>query len=339
MVVFIPGAVGARNHRGSFVTGYSVLVPFLPRRPEQLLPYAGLVQWTRAERLWQGQALYVEPHQGFAHAAGAGFRVPVGFGVTLMPLRHPYEAALQARSVALATGQPVVAGFGPGGRSMQRSLLGAPYRSPLTAAREYLTVVRGLLANEVVDVQGEFVSFQGALPAFPAPPVELGLGVLRPGMARLAGEIADVAITWLTPASYLADTVLPALREGAARAGRPVPRLTAIVPVALEHEGRSPDRIALASNAAHLRGPHYIDMLRRAGVGVGGEDVEADAKAIVAGGAFLSGNTGQVLDQLRAYEKAGVDEVVLNVTGVFNAVGAQEAMSDLKKILSALPSV
>lgn len=72
----------------------SVLVPFLPRRPEQALPYAGLVQWTHAARLWQGQAQIVEPHQAFVHSAGTGFRVPTGLGVTLIPLRHPYEAAL-----------------------------------------------------------------------------------------------------------------------------------------------------------------------------------------------------------------------------------------------------
>ena len=325
---------------GVFVlTNYSVLVPFLPKRPEQLLPYAGLVHWTRAARLWQGQALFLEPHQGFAHAAGAGFRVPTGLGVTLMPLRHPYEAALQARSLALATGQPVVAGFGPGGRSMQQSLLGEPYRSPLTAAREYLTIVRGLLAHEVVDVKGEYFSCHGALHAFPSPPVELGLGVLRPGMARLAGELADVAITWLTPASYLEDTVLPALREGAGKADRPVPRLTAIVPVALEREGHDPGTLALASNAAHLRGPHYLDMLRQAGVRVSGTDVKADAQALVDGGAFLSGDVSGLLERLSAYEKAGVDEVVLNVTGVFNVAGAQEAMSDLKQILAALSAV
>ncbi|CAL9305334.1 hypothetical protein SUDANB91_03901 [Streptomyces sp. SudanB91_2054] len=322
--------------RGSGMTSYSVLVPFLPRRPEQMLPYAGLVHWTQAERLWQGQALLVEPHQGFAHAAGSGFRVPTGLGVTLMPLRHPFEAALQARSLAMTTGQPVTAGFGPGAKSLQQSLLGAPYASPLTAAREYLTVVRGLLANELVDVKGEYVTCHGSLPPFPAPPVEIGLGVLRPAMARLAGEIADVAITWLTPAVYLRDVVLPAVRAGAEAAGRPVPRLTAMVPVALKHPGHEPADLALASNAAHLKGPHYIDMLRRAGVQVEGRDPAAGARALLDGGAFLSGDTDQVLEKLKAYEAAGVDEVVLNLTGVYNLVGAQAAMSDLKKLLTAL---
>lgn len=200
------------------MTSYSVLLPFLPRRPEQILPYAGLVHWSNASRLWQGQSVMIEPHQGFVAAAGAGFRVPTGLGVTLMPLRHPYEAALQARSLAMATGQPVIAGFGPGGRQLQQSLLGEAYRSPLTAAREYLSIVRGLLAGETVDTRGEYFSCRAEMPRYPVPGVEIGLGVLRPGMAKLAGEVADVAVTWLTPAHYLRDTVLPAMREGAANA-------------------------------------------------------------------------------------------------------------------------
>lgn len=81
-----------------------------------------MVKWTHAERLWQGQSLLMEPHQGFVSAAASGFRVPVGLGVSLMPMRHPYEAALQARSVAMTTGHSVVAGFGPGSRSFQAGL-------------------------------------------------------------------------------------------------------------------------------------------------------------------------------------------------------------------------
>ncbi|OEJ39803.1 5,10-methylene tetrahydromethanopterin reductase [Streptomyces agglomeratus] len=322
------------------MTAYSVLIPFVPRRPEQVLPYAALVQWTGARRLWQGQSLVLEPHQTFAHVAGAGFRVPVGLGVTLMPLRHPYEAALQARSLAMLTGQPVVAGYGPGGTSLQRSLLGSPYRSPLTAAREYLGVVRGLLTGaseeEVAAAGGEYFSCHGRLAPYPAPQVELGLGVLRPGMARVAGELADVAITWLASADYLAEQIMPALREGAATAGRPVPRVAAMVPLALTRPDREPAELALASNAAHLQAPHYQDMLRRSGIEARDEEPLARAKALVDGDAFLSGDLDALTEKLARYERAGVDEVVLNLTGVANLFGPQAAMAELKTLLAAL---
>jgi alkanesulfonate monooxygenase SsuD/methylene tetrahydromethanopterin reductase-like flavin-dependent oxidoreductase (luciferase family) len=318
------------------MTAYSILIPFAPTRPEQVLPYAALVQYTDAHRLWQLQATRIEAYQNFAYAAGAGFRVPIGFGVTLMPLRHPHEAALQARSMAMTTGQSVIAGFGPGAKLVQQALYGEAYASPLTAAREYLTMVRGLLDGEHVAIKGDYFSCEGALAAFASPPVELGLGVLRPRMARLAGEVADVAITWLTPANYLRDTLAPALREGAVSVGRPMPRLTAMVPLALTRPDHSATELALASNERHLRAPHYIDMLRKSGIDVVGDDPVSDAEALVKGDAFLSGNRDQIVEKLAEYEAAGVDEVVLNVTAVARTYGTRAALQELKGILAAL---
>lgn len=318
------------------MTAYSVLVPFLPRRPEQILPLAAMVKWTHAERLWQGQALLMEPHQGFVSAAASGFRVPVGLGVTLMPLRHPYEAALQARSVAMTTGHSVVAGFGPGSRAFQTGLLGAPYTSPLTAAREYLAAVRGLLDGEVIQNEGRYFNISAQLPPAAAPRVDVGLGVLRPGMAGVAGEFADVAITWLTPPDYLRDILVPAIRKSAEEAGRPCPRITAMVPVALERAQVSAPELALASNAGHIQAPHYIDMLRQAGVQVSGEDPAETARALVEANAFVSGAPEQVAALLDQYRQAGVDEIVLNTTGVRKRCAEQEAVNDLKTILAAV---
>ncbi|WP_030193693.1 LLM class flavin-dependent oxidoreductase [Streptomyces sp. NRRL S-87] len=323
------------------MTRYSVLVPFVPRRPEQLLPYAGLVQWTGAHRLWQGQGMLTEPHQGFAHAAGAGFRIPTGLGVTLMPMRHPYEAALQAKSLSLVTGESVVAGFGPGSREMQWAMRGEPYKSPLTAAREYLTAVRAALTGTPEVMEGDYWHHAGRLAPLPGPRVEIGLGVLRPGMAKVAGELADVAITWLTPARYLSELIVPALAAGAEKAGRTAPRVAAIVPLALAADDRDPARLALASNGAHLRLAHYRDMLRKGGVPLpDGEfadgDETAQALALVKGDAFLYGTADELTERLAGYAAAGVDEIVLNVTGVASLYGPQAASQELKALLGAL---
>jgi alkanesulfonate monooxygenase SsuD/methylene tetrahydromethanopterin reductase-like flavin-dependent oxidoreductase (luciferase family) len=316
------------------MTDYSVLIPFVPRRLEQTLPFAGLVNWTPAVRLWQGQSMILEPHQTFVGAAGAGFRVPVGFGVTLMPLRHPFEAANQARSVALATGHPVIAGFGPGAPAFQQNLLGAPYGKPLAVARQYLTAVRRLLDGDVVDMDGPEYTFQAQLAPAAAPRVDVGLGVLRPGMARLAGEVADAVITWLTPPSYLREVIVPAVEEGMARAGRTErPRIVAMVPVGLERDGTAPERLALASNIAHFQAPHYLDMLGRAGVDTTDKEVHAVARGAVDVGAFVTGDLDTVVKRLDEYRQAGVDEIVLNTTGVNKMFGTQEAIGDLTEIL------
>ncbi|TQM74367.1 LLM class flavin-dependent oxidoreductase [Thermopolyspora flexuosa] len=313
---------------------FSVLVPFMPARPEQVLPLAALVRHSAAHRLWQGQSLLVEPHQAFTHVAASGFRVPCGTGVTLMPFRHPLEAALQARSVAIATGQPTVAGFGPGATVLQRSMLGAPYASPLTAVREYLTVVRGLLEGRPVELEGEYYPCRVHMGWPPVPGIELGLGVLRPAMARLAGEIADVAITWLTPPGYLREVIVPALRAGAERAGRSAPRVAAMVPVALAAPGRDPVDLVLAGNSGHLAMPHYQDMLRRSGVEVDPEDPAVTAKGVLESRAFVFGGPDELRDAVAEYADAGVDEIVLNVTGVCQRYGLPVAQAELETILA-----
>ncbi|WP_284575105.1 LLM class flavin-dependent oxidoreductase [Streptomyces sp. 2P-4] len=312
----------------------SVVLPIVPTRAEQAAPFAAFVQWRAARALWLGQVLLSEQHQIMAQLGGMGLRVPFGTGVSLMPLRHPVQAALEARTLAAVTGHPVTAGFGPGAPAFQRAALGAPYASPLTACREYLHLVRRLLDGAEVDQGGNYFSYTGSLPPTPAPPVEVGLGVLRPGMARVAGEAADVAVTWLAPPSYLRDVILPALRAGAQAAGRPVPRVAAIVPMAAAADGRDVRAALAAGHAGHFAGPHYADMLARAGVGVDPDDPLATAGRLAAAGGALTGGPDELAAGIAAYHEAGADEVVLNNAGVGMLEGPRPVLRDLEALFT-----
>ncbi|MFQ6397846.1 LLM class flavin-dependent oxidoreductase [Nocardia sp. KC 131] len=318
------------------MTHYSILMPFGTPRGEQILPFAALTQWSKAFRLWQGQSVAGDPYQVFAHAAASGFRVPIGLGVTLMPFRHPYEAALQAQSAAATMGHPLIAGFGPGAIPLQKSLLAKPYASQLGAVREYLTIVRALLNGEEVRTSGEYFTCFNTLPSFPGPPVEVGAGVLRPAMAQLVGEVADVAITWLTPASYIRDVIVPELRTGARVAGRPAPKVVAVVPLGLAGPDRDGVDLALTSNSGHLRLKHYTDMLAGAGIAIDMADERASGRAIIDGGAYLFGTVQEIAVRLAEYAAAGVDEIVLNVTGVAFTYGTQAALQEIETVLSEM---
>ena len=54
----------------------------------------------------------------------------------------------------------------------------------------------------------------------PEQPARLYVAAVGPQMIRLAGELADGVLGYCWSAAYVRDVVLPALREGAARAGR-----------------------------------------------------------------------------------------------------------------------
>ncbi|MFD0800729.1 LLM class flavin-dependent oxidoreductase [Streptomonospora algeriensis] len=301
----------------------SVMYPVQPTGGSAVAPFADLAHRKAAARLWMGTSLHADTQQVAAYLAGAGLRVPVGTAVQLTPVRHTFQAAAEARSLALLTGQTFTAGFGAGAPAVSAGLLGAPYERPASAVAQYLRAVRGHLNRP-----------EEGLPPIDHPPVELGAGVLRPGMARAVGNVADAAITLLTPPHYIKDTLVPALEAGAG-AGHPPPRIVAVVHAAVDRPGRDPAQLAYAACGAHLTLPHYRDMLRRAGVDTPPQDPVAGAMRVSEAGIALFGSVDRIAAELDAYAGAGVDEVVVNTAGVMGTEGADAAVADAADILSA----
>lgn len=314
----------------------SYLAPFSPQRPAQLLGWAALAQWT-GRRLWQGTGGASEPLSALAFAAGAGFPVDAGLGVALIPNQHPYELAVRAVSAVAATGHELVLGVGTGARSL-RSAMGSTSTDPLGVASEYLTILAALLGSGSADHDGEYFTAHMSMPMLPRPTIHLGLGVLRPGMARLAGTLSAHAITWLTPSRYLADVIVPAIDEGARERGGDRPPVVAIVPMARHTDERDPRALVLASNAGHLRLPHYRDMLRRSGIETTGEPDERTAERLLTGRAFLYGDDDALRAMVAEYEAAGVTELVINPAGVYLTEGPRAALAEMEKISEAVQS-
>jgi 5,10-methylenetetrahydromethanopterin reductase len=318
---------------------YSVMIPHAPSTLETLTTFADLAVEGLAHRLWLGQAVKVDPHQLFSHLSGSGRAVRTGTAVTLVPLRHPYEAALQARSVSMLSGRSHVAGFGAGSQRFVEALTGAGYAEPLAVMREYLTAVRALLAGETVMLNGEHVTLAGRLVEIDEgskSSVEVGAGVLRAGMARVAGACADVAITWLTPPSHIENTLIPALLEGAEKAGRTErPRIVSVVHVILERPDRDPVFQVLRASSQHLSMPHYQRMLQSANIPIDPTNMVQSSAQLIESGVYCYGDAESIVDQLSRWADAGVDEVAINVAGTLFTEDEAAAGNDLHEILSA----
>ncbi|MEV3989787.1 LLM class flavin-dependent oxidoreductase [Streptomyces sp. NPDC049837] len=312
------------------------MYPLMAYEPDHVAAFAATVRDLGMRRLFMGQSVLVDTHQAFAYLAGRGLTVPVGTSVSLTALRHPLDAAVQARSLALLTGTEVVAGFSTGDPEFVAALRGEPYESPRTAIAEYLTVVRQLLDGEPVDFRGRYVGLDEALLQVPHPPVSLGVGVLRPRMAYTAGQVADVAITLLTPAGYLREQLVPALERGARSRERAVPRVTSIVPCAVRRPGRDARRLAFAAHELHLGGEHYAAMLRTAGLDVDASDPWAGAGALVDAGVFCYGTPEEVAERLTGYGEAGATDIALSCAGVLLTEGVEAALTDVRDIVDAV---
>ncbi|MBT2446173.1 LLM class flavin-dependent oxidoreductase [Streptomyces sp. ISL-43] len=315
----------------------SVMYPAMPADIGDVLPYARVAENTSGRRLWLGQSFTIETHTVFAALTGMGLDIGFGTAVTLMPLRHPMTAAVNARSIAALSGHSYISGIGPGGQELQRRVNGAPYEKPVTAARHYVRMMRTLLDGKLATGDDGPWETEGVeLSAMDTPPVEIGLGVLRPAMARLAGQAADWAITWLTPLSYLGERLLPVMAQAARDAGRPgPPRVASVVHCALTRPGRDLRQIALKAVGPHLSSPHYTDMLRQAGIPVDRTDPATGARLVIEHGLFATGDADQIAATLAAYHDAGVDDVIVNVCGLHMHEGPGAAIRDLAAITTA----
>jgi alkanesulfonate monooxygenase SsuD/methylene tetrahydromethanopterin reductase-like flavin-dependent oxidoreductase (luciferase family) len=77
-------------------------------------------------------------------------------------------------------------------------------------------------------------------------------------------------------------------------------------------------------------------MLRRAGVPADPADPRAGAAALVEAGVYVYGTPEEVVERLRDYREAGVDEIILNLAGVAGTEGFRAALADAECLLHAM---
>ena len=152
-------------------------------------------------------------------------RIRVGPGVTNPYSRHPALIATATATLDELSGGRAVLGLGAGGTNHRA--LGIERKSPVTALRDSVELIRGLWAGSTITVEGTVVRAREARLDFaaPRPRIPIYVGGRGPRVLELAGEIAEGVIVGnvatLEGWSYALDRVA----AGAARAGRDVREL------------------------------------------------------------------------------------------------------------------
>ncbi|MBB5917599.1 F420-dependent oxidoreductase-like protein [Nocardia transvalensis] len=236
-------------------------------------------------------------------AALAGQAAPgleLGTAVVHTYPRHPVALAGQALTTAAALSGPLTLGIGPSHPPIIENAYGLPYHRPARHSREFLSVLLPLLRGERVDFHGETVNATAALDIPDPRTPSVLLAALGPTMLDIAGGLADGTVTtWTTP-EFLDSTVVPRLR--AAAAGRPAPRVAAIVTTAVTDDPGSIGE-ALAQRTAPVGSlPSYRELLDRQGLSAARETAALGDEAAVA-------------DRLRAYAAAGVTDLLISLIG------------------------
>ena len=160
-------------------------------------------------------------------------------------------------------------GIGSGGlhRADFRAAMGISTPSMLAIMRDYLSVIRGLLAGEPVDHDGPAITARRLrLDINPAPRTPVYLGALGPRMLELAGEAADgVCLNWCTTEQVAAArNRVDAAAQQAGRAAGSVP-LVEYIRICVDEDAAAA-RLGLAhATIGYAMGPAGADRERRSG--------------------------------------------------------------------------
>ena len=231
--------------------------------------------------------------------AVAGSQVPgIELGTAVVPTypRHPAVLAQQALTVAAATEGRLALGVGTSHQIVIEAMFGYDFGKPVANTREYLSILRPLLHGQPAKLWGEQVSADVGLTT-PGPTPALG-----PRMLRLAAELADGTVLWMTGPATVRGHIVPTITAAAQALGRPSPRVVCILPICVTSDPDAARAAAAKVFAIYGQLPSYRAMLDREGA-AGPADVA------------LVGDEATVEAQLADLADAGVTDFVAGEFG------------------------
>jgi alkanesulfonate monooxygenase SsuD/methylene tetrahydromethanopterin reductase-like flavin-dependent oxidoreductase (luciferase family) len=148
----------------------------------------------------------------------------VTLGVAVAPIYHrsPASMAQATATVDDISGHRFRLGLGVGHRATMGGWHGQEIGKPVEEMREYMAIVRAILAGESPPPGKRWTSTFAFTGFEPRADIPIYQAALSPAMLRLAGEIADGVVLWACPSDYVSEVVVPQVAAGRARAGKPL---------------------------------------------------------------------------------------------------------------------
>ncbi|HZC71893.1 MAG TPA: glucose-6-phosphate dehydrogenase (coenzyme-F420) [Jatrophihabitans sp.] len=296
--------------------------------PQKLLDYAVLAEECGFDSVFVSDHLQPWRHDG-GHAPFAmswlgalGARTErITMGTSVLTPTFRYHPAIVAQAFAtlgcLYPGR-VVLGLGTG-ESMNEVPLGVEWpeaKERFARFREAVKLIRQLWAEERVTFEGDYYRTEKAtIYDRPEQPVPIYLAGSGPAATRFAGRQGDGYITTSgkDPALYT-DTLIPAVREGAEKAGRTVSDIDMAIEVKVSFDHSRED----AMNATHFWGALGLTPEQKAGV----EDpvemqrladelsVEQTARRFI-----VSTDPDEHVERIKTYVDLGFNHLVFHAPG------------------------
>ena len=190
-----------------------------------------------AERLgfdsvWTAEAYGSDAVTPVAWILAQTTKIKAGTAIMQLAGRTPAMTAMTAMTLDHLSGGRFILGVGPSGPQVVEGWHGERYGKPLTRQREYISIIRKILAREApVTHQGEhyqipFTGEGGTGLGKPLksilhgnPDLKIYTGAVTTSGIQLAAEVADgTFVVWMDPERF--DLFAPALAAGFAKGGR-----------------------------------------------------------------------------------------------------------------------
>jgi F420-dependent oxidoreductase-like protein len=305
-----------------------------------------------AERLgfdsvWCGEAYGADAISCLAWIGARTQRIRIGSSILQVPARTPSMTAMSAMSLDQLTGGRFILGLGPSGPQVVEGWYGVAYGKPLTRMREYISIIRAILAREApLTHQGEYyqIPYRGEGATGLGKPLKSILhgrrdlpiytAAITPSGLAFAGEMADGVLPIVLDPER-SDIIEPHVLEGMRRGGRPQDLsrfdIAPFVPLRMGDdldECRRPIKewLSFYIGGMGARGKNfYNDYARRLGF---------DAEAAAIQDLFLSGRKAEaaaaVPDALvDAVSLVGPAERIRERMGVWNAAARRGGVSTM----------
>ncbi len=194
--------------------------------------------------------------------------IELGTAILTLPVRTPALTAMSAATIDAVSGGRFNLGLGMGHRRTMTTIHGLDFDPKLKRMREYVEIVRAIIAGEEMQYVGEYLRSTdlqfGGVPVRTEIPIYIA--ALHLDTMRLAGRIADGILPWYATPSWL-ERCLEALQAGAEKAGRDPAEIDValMIPVWVTDEPAEARETSRAQMAWYNNFEFYNQMFHAAG--------------------------------------------------------------------------
>ena len=182
------------------------------------------------DSVWTGEAYGSDAVTPLAWIGSRTAKIKLGAAILQMPARTPAMTAMTAMTLDALSGGRFILGVGPSGPQVAEGWHGVAYGKPIPRTREYVSIVRKILAREApLQHQGEYyqIPYAGADATGLGKPLKsilhgrtdmkIYMASISPNGIACAGEVADGNLPiWMNPEKP--QLFIPQLERGFAKA-------------------------------------------------------------------------------------------------------------------------